>query len=90
MFAIALLRKTEIRNLFFIFQFLKSTVEQMNEWILQLISTLHENSRVTPGDVFFRRSMVINTLGDDGLDSGNYSTSRKVRTCVYVRIKIEI
>ena len=36
--SIALLRKTEMRNLFFIFEFLKSTVERMNERILQLIS----------------------------------------------------
>ena len=38
MFSIALLLKTEMRNLFFIFEFLKSTVERMNERILQLIS----------------------------------------------------
>ena len=49
-------------NFIFIFKFLKSTVERMNERILQLLSPPRKLKGNARGCVFWR-SMVINTLG---------------------------
>ena len=65
-FSITVLRKTEMTDLLLFFEFFKSTVEWMNERILQLISPPSKLKSQALRCVL-RRLTVISTLGDDHL-----------------------